>query len=133
MKITIINGERTEKRYTRVELDDFVAQLRDGTYRLENTSRDSRKEVCFVAEWQKYQGELQVRNDNRLVLLSLENLRDLATVREYKEMAMRCTSSVPTTLPTMLHKVSKTLSRQHPILNVSSMLSRNCTTSIPRS
>ena len=89
MKITIINGERTEKRYTRVELDEFVEQLRDGTYRLENTTRDSRKEVCFAAEWQKHQGELKARNSNRLVLLSLENLRDLATVREYKELAVR--------------------------------------------
>ena len=89
MKITIINGERMEKRYTRVELDEFVAQLREGTYRQENASRDSRKEVCFAAEWMKQQGELRVRHDNRLVLLSLENLRDLPTVREYKEMAMR--------------------------------------------
>lgn len=44
-----------------MELDEFVEQLRDGTYRLENTTRDSRKEVCFAAEWQKHQGEcLQV-------------------------------------------------------------------------
>ena len=28
MKITIINSERNEKRYTRVELEEFVAQLR---------------------------------------------------------------------------------------------------------
>ena len=32
MKITIINSERNEKRYTRVKLEDFVTQLRDGTY-----------------------------------------------------------------------------------------------------
>ena len=31
MKITIINSERNEKRYTREELEEFVAQLRDGT------------------------------------------------------------------------------------------------------
>ena len=30
MKITIINNERNEKRYTREELDEFVAQLKDG-------------------------------------------------------------------------------------------------------
>ena len=29
MKITIINNERKEKRYTRVELTDFVSQLKD--------------------------------------------------------------------------------------------------------
>ena len=89
MKITIINSERTEKRYTRVELDEFVAQLMDGTYRVESAARDTHREVCFAAEWQKYQGELQARHDNRLVLLSIENLRDLATVREYKDLAMR--------------------------------------------
>ena len=89
MKITIINGERTEKRYARVELADFVEQLKDGTFRQENTTRDSRREVCFAAEWQKHNGELKVRSDNQLVLLSLENLRDLATVREYKEQAIR--------------------------------------------
>ena len=89
MKITIINGERSEKRYTRVELEEFVEQLRDGTYRIINSSRDSRKEVCFAAEWIKNGGELKPRVQNPLVLLSLENLRDLATVREYKEQAIR--------------------------------------------
>ena len=82
MRITIINTERSEKRYTRVELDEFVEQLKDGTYRQENTTRDARKEVCFAAEWLKLNGELKAKNDNHLVLLSLENLRDLATVRE---------------------------------------------------
>jgi len=89
MKITIINGERTEKRYTRIELEEFVEQLKDGTYRDDHSMRDARKEVCFAAEWQKHQGELKVRQGNRLVLLSLENLRDLPTVREYKELAAR--------------------------------------------
>ena len=89
MNITIINGERTEKRYARVELTDFVEQLRDGTFRLPNTSRNSRKEVCFAAEWVKNNGELKAKAINSLVLLSLENLRDLATVNEYKEQAIR--------------------------------------------
>ena len=31
MKITIINSERNEKRYTRVELEEFVAQLRNNS------------------------------------------------------------------------------------------------------
>ena len=30
MKITIINNERNEKRYARVELDELIAQLADG-------------------------------------------------------------------------------------------------------
>ncbi len=89
MKITIINKERTEKRYSRVELDEFVAQLKDGTYRQESTSSDARKEVCFAAEWMKQNGELKAKTDNHLILLSLENLRDLTTVREYKDMANR--------------------------------------------
>ena len=89
MKITIINGERSEKRYSRVDLDEFVAQLKNGTYRDEHSCRDSRKEVCFAAEWIKSSGELKARVTNPLVLLSLENLRDLQTVREYKELAIR--------------------------------------------
>jgi hypothetical protein len=72
-----------------VELNEFVAQLKNGTYRDEHSTRDSRKEVCFAAEWIKSGGELKVRVTNSLVLLSLENLRDLQTVREYKELASR--------------------------------------------
>ncbi len=86
MKITIINSERNEKRYTRVELEEFVAQLRDGTYRQQYV-RDYNKEVCFAAEWVKQNGELKAKNYNPLVLLSIENLRDLATVEEYKRLA----------------------------------------------
>ena len=86
MKVTIINTERTEKRYKRVELEEFVTQLKDGTYR-ERDLRDARKEVCFAAEWQKTNGELKAKALNSLVLLSLENLRDLATVEEYKRLA----------------------------------------------
>ena len=86
MKITIINNERNEKRYTREELDEFVAQLKDGTYR-QHYVRDYNKEVCFAAEWMKQSGELKAKSLNALVLLSLENLRDLATVQEYKRLA----------------------------------------------
>ena len=89
MKITIINSERKEKRFVRLELADFVGQLKDGTFRQEDSARDNRKEVCFAAEWRKHQGELKAVSDNRLVLLSLENLRDLATVYEYKSQAVR--------------------------------------------
>lgn len=88
MKLTIINTERNEKRYVREELDVFVNQLQDGTYRQQYV-RDYQKEVCFAAEWQKQNGELKAKNLNNLVLLSIENLRDLATVREYKELAVR--------------------------------------------
>ena len=86
MKVTIINTEKTENRYTRVELEEFVAQLKDGSYR-ERDFRDARKEVCFAAEWQKQNGELKAKSLNSLVLLSLENLRDLATAEEYKRLA----------------------------------------------
>ena len=89
MRITIINKERKERRYTRVELDQFVEQLKSGVFRNENTTRASDKEVCFAAEWQKHHGELKVKVCNQLVLLSIENLRDLATVREYQELAAR--------------------------------------------
>ena len=88
MKITIINNERNEKRYTRVELETFVAQLRDGAYR-HYYVRDYNKEVCFAAEWFKQNRELKPKSLNGLVLLSLENLRDLATVQEYKRLAIQ--------------------------------------------
>ena len=98
MKITIINLDRNEKRYARVELDEFVTQLREGTYR-QQYIRDFTKEVCFAAEWAKQNGErlragelrsgmLKAKSINNLVLLSLENLRDLSTVEEYKRLAI---------------------------------------------
>ena len=87
MKITIINTERNEKRYTREELEAFVAQLSDGTYR-QQYIRDFNKEVCFAAEWVKLNGELKAKSYNCLILLSLENLRDLSTVEEYKRLAI---------------------------------------------
>ena len=93
MRITIINNERNEKRYTREELDDFVAQLKDGTFR-QQYACDYMKDVCFAAEWQKQNGELVAKSTNALVLLSLENLRDLVTVEEYKRLA----TQVPYTL-----------------------------------
>ena len=87
MKITIINFERNEKRYTREELEAFVAQLSDGTYRQQYV-RDFNKEVCFATEWVKLNGELKAKSYNCLILLSLENLRDLSTVEEYKRLAI---------------------------------------------
>ncbi len=88
MKISIINYERNEKRYTREELDEFVAQLKDGSFRQQYAS-DYNKEVCFAAEWVKQNGELKAKSLNRLVLLSLENLRDLATIEGYKQQAAK--------------------------------------------
>ena len=88
MKVTIINSERNEKRYTREELDTFVTQLKDGTYRQQYTS-DYTKEVCFAAERLKQNGEMKVKSLNSLMLLSLENLRDLATVEAYKRLAIQ--------------------------------------------
>lgn len=86
MKITIINTNKKEKSFTREEFDEFVANLRNGTYRQQYV-RDFKKEVCFAAEWVKQNGELKVKNHNCLILLSLENLRDMSTVEEYKRMA----------------------------------------------
>jgi hypothetical protein len=88
MKITIINSEKTEKTYTREELQEFIAQLSNGTFR-QKYIRDIRKEVCFAAEWVKTNGELHAKTINPLVLLSLENLRDLPTVEEYKRLAIQ--------------------------------------------
>lgn len=86
MKITIVNHERNIKRYTRVDLDEFVAQLADGTYAPAGYHEPTR-DVCFAAEWLKTDGQPKVKAVNRLVLLSLENLRDLPTVEEYKRLA----------------------------------------------
>ena len=76
MKITVINKERNEKKYTRLELNEFVEQLKDGTYRQKYVN-DYEKEVCFAAQWHKWQGAEVIKETNRLVLLSVENLRDL--------------------------------------------------------
>ena len=86
MKITIINTERNEKRYTREELDCFVTQLQDGTF-WHHYICDFKKEVCFAAEWVKTGGNLKIKTVNQLVLLSIENLRDLVTVESYKHLA----------------------------------------------
>ena len=43
--------------------------------------------MCFAAEWVKQNGTLKAKSLNYLILLSLENLRDLSTVEEYKRMA----------------------------------------------
>ena len=88
MKITIIKTEKNEKRFSRVGLDEFVAQLADGTFHHQST-HDYSKEACFAAEWVKQKGEMKAKSLNGLVLLSIENLRDLPTVREYKELAAR--------------------------------------------
>ena len=84
MKITLINTERNEKRFSREEVEEFVAQLRDGTYR-QQYIRDFNKEVCFAAEWVKLNGELKAKSYNCLTLLSLEYLRDLSTIMKRLE------------------------------------------------
>ena len=69
MKVTIVNRTKEEKKYTRVELDEFVSQLKDGTYH-HHYIRDFSKDVCFAAEWQKQNGELKAKAYNPLILLS---------------------------------------------------------------
>ena len=86
MRITVINTERNERRYTREDLNEFVSQLQDGTFRQQYV-QDYNREVCFAAEWIKVSGELKAKCLNGLVLLTLDNLRDLATVNEYKRLA----------------------------------------------
>lgn len=88
MRITIISQNKKEKNYSRIELEDFVAKLREGAYQNQYMISVD-KEVCFAAQWQKWEGQLRARELNRLVLLSIENLRDLVTVQEYKELAIR--------------------------------------------
>ena len=102
MKITIINTEKSEKRYAREELDAFVNHLKDGTFR-QHYVCDYTKEVCFAAEWLKQNGELKTKEINQLVLLSIENLRDLPTVREYKELAARQLYTI-STLHSLAHR-----------------------------
>ncbi len=86
MRITIINNDKKDRSLVRVELEKFVTQLADGTYQ-KNFASDYKKEVCFSAEWHKAGGEEKTTVINPLVLLSLDNLRDLETVTEYKKLA----------------------------------------------
>ena len=76
MKITIINTERNEKRYTRVELGEFVRLLSEGAYR--PATSFFTKAVCFAAEWQKVNGEMKAI----LVFLSFVFTYDYVKLRE---------------------------------------------------
>ena len=86
MNITLINVKRKEKSYTRMTIDQLVERMQDSDSR-HSFTKDLDREVCFAAEWMKRDGTLELRQRNPLVLLSLENLRDLATVQEYKRQA----------------------------------------------
>ena len=68
-------------------LEQLVERIQDGDSR-RSFAEDLDRQVCFAAEWMKRDGTLELRQRNPLVLLSLENLRDLATVREYKRQAV---------------------------------------------
>ena len=87
MNITLINVKRREKRYTRMPLEQLVERMQDDDSR-RSFAEDLDRQVCFAAEWMKRDGAPELRQRNPLVLLSLENLRDLATVREYKQQAV---------------------------------------------
>ncbi len=97
MNITIINSQRKEKRYTRMELERFVDMVKDDTAP-HNFIEDYRKEVCFAGVWMKRGGTVELRERNPLVLLSLENLRDLTTAIGYQHLA----NQLPYTLLTFL-------------------------------
>ncbi len=97
MNITIINNQRKEKRYTRMALEAFVDMVKDDATP-HNFIDDYRKEVCFAGLWMKRDGSVELRERNPLVLLSLENLRDLTTVVGYQHLA----NQLPYTLLTFL-------------------------------
>lgn len=84
--ITIFNSEKRELTFSRVDLNEFVRQLSNGTYR-QTFVNEYKKEVCFAAIWQKQSGKPSMKCINRLVLLSLENLHDMETAEEYKQQA----------------------------------------------
>ena len=122
MRITTINIEKNEKRYTREELDEFVAQLKNGYFRQERV-RDYHKEVCFAAEWQKQNETIKAKSLNTLVLLSLENLRDstssvpipfLMASLQTQPCSMPSASCITSTLLSWVHRWRNTspLSRQ---------------------
>ena len=71
--VTIFNSGKGEPTFSRVELDEFVRRLGNGTYRQTFVS-EFKKEVCFAAVWQKQSGKLNMKCKNQLVLLSLEIL-----------------------------------------------------------
>lgn len=86
MKITILNPHSEQVCYARVSLDEVYNQLKDGALRPDPTL-PSNKRLCFAAEWRKTSGEVKCVNNNHLVLLQLNNLRNLATAEEYKRQA----------------------------------------------
>ena len=88
MNITIVNNQSKVTRYTRVSIEQFVGMVADNESR-HNFAEDYKKEVCFAAEWQKRGGEVELKERNALVLLSLENLRDLTTAVGYQHLANR--------------------------------------------
>ena len=86
LNVTIFNSGKGEPTFSRVELDEFVRRLGNGTYRQTYVS-EFKKEVCFAAVWQKQGGKPSMKCINQLVLLSLENLHDMETAEEYKQQA----------------------------------------------
>ena len=83
MKITVITPHRGQMCYSRFSLDQVCQQLKDGSLR-PTPHMPSTKRLCFAAKWRKTNGEVKRICNNHLVLLQLNNLRDLATVEEYK-------------------------------------------------
>ena len=79
MRITIINTDRNEKRYTRVELEEFVAQLSDGTYRQQYVC-DFNKEICFCSGM----GEAERRVESKKQQLSDTALAGKPARPEYR-------------------------------------------------
>ncbi len=86
MNITIITTKKNSKSFSRMPLDLLVETMKKGGLASHTSARGERS-VCFAAEWLKRDGAATLRLRNPLVLLSLENLRDKATVDDYKRQA----------------------------------------------
>ena len=86
MNITIITQKKNEKSYSRMPLEQLVENIKNGNM-ASHTLSGAERGICFAAEWQKRDGAAELRQRNPLVLLALENLRDRATVQEYKRQA----------------------------------------------
>ena len=86
MNITIITQKKNEKSYSRMPLEQLVENIKNGNM-ASHTLSGAERGICFAAEWRKRDGAAELRQRNPLVLLALENLRDRATVQEYKRQA----------------------------------------------
>lgn len=103
MQITVISQSRGEKHYRRLSLEELVNSIRskqyekqisefrqyypamhaytdkDGKLQGASTLTDCLPEICFAAEYSRFQKEIRMKEYNALVLLEINNLPDIVS------------------------------------------------------